>query len=207
MAQQRRPGRPSRGPRDGLTDARGARRTPGGRRGARPGRPAVAGRPTATARARRVAARPRFTGRALVLLLVVAALVASYASSLGAYVDQRQHVASLHEQIEDSESAIADLRREKKRWRDDAYVIAQARARFAFGFPGEIGYQVLDEDGQPLDHEDSLPVPTARPSRTSRSGGRRRWSPSASPATRRSRARACPVEKITTPPDLRAPTE
>ena len=150
--------------------------------------------------------RPRFTGRALVLLLVVAALVASYASSLGAYVDQRQHVASLHEQIEDSESAIADLRREKKRWRDDAYVIAQARARFAFGFPGEIGYQVLDEDGQPLDHEDSLSVPTTpvedEPEwweTTVESVGVAGDPPKP--------GEGVPVEKITTPPDLRAPTE
>ena len=38
--------------------------------------------------------------------------------------------------------------------------MAQARARFAFGFPGEIGFQVLDEDGKPLDHESSLSDPS-----------------------------------------------
>ena len=57
-------------------------------------------------------------------------------------------------------SEIASLEREKLRWKDPAYVVAQARARFAFGFPGEIGFQVLDEDGKPLDHEDSLSDPT-----------------------------------------------
>jgi hypothetical protein len=92
-------------------------------------------------------------------VLVVAALVMSYGSSLRAYLDQRTHIATLRASITESESHIAALEREKKRWADDAYVISQARARFAFGFPGEIGYRVLDEDGQPLDHEDTLSDP------------------------------------------------
>lgn len=93
------------------------------------------------------------------LVLVVAALVMSYGSSLRAYLEQRSHIASVRADIADSEANIAALEREKKRWDDDAYVISQARARFAFGFPGEIGYRVLDEEGQPLDHEDTLSDP------------------------------------------------
>ncbi len=104
-------------------------------------------------------ARPRFTSRAAVLVLVLAALMVSYASSLRAYVEQRRHIGALQERIEQSEQHIADLKREKQRWQDDAYVISQARARFAFGFPGEVGYRVLDENGQPLDHKSSLSDP------------------------------------------------
>jgi cell division protein FtsB len=99
------------------------------------------------------------TGRAAVLALVVAALMVSYASSLRAYLEQRSHIASLRESITESEAAIAGLEREKRRWDDPAYVVQQARARFAYGFPGEIGYQVLDVDGRPLHHQDSLPDP------------------------------------------------
>ncbi len=94
-------------------------------------------------------------------MLVVAALVMSYGSSLRAYLDQRAQIASLRQSISQSENHIEALQREKKRWKDPAYVISQARARFAFGFPGEIGYRVLDEDGEPLDHEDSLSAPKA----------------------------------------------
>ena len=93
------------------------------------------------------------------LVLVVAALVMSYGSSLRAYLEQRDHLAALRDGIARSEAHIAALEREKARWGDDAYVISQARARFAFGFPGEIGFRVLDEDGEPLDHEDSLSDP------------------------------------------------
>jgi hypothetical protein len=96
-----------------------------------------------------------------VLVLVVAALMVSYASSLRAYVEQRRHLSSLQESIDESQRTIAELRREKRRWDDPAYVVSQARARFAFGFPGEIGYRVLDVDGKPLDQDDSLSEPRA----------------------------------------------
>jgi len=95
-----------------------------------------------------------------VLVLVVAGLMVSYASSFRAYLDQRHHIDELQSSISRSRSEIAELQREKQRWKDPAYVVAQARARFAFGFPGEVGFQVLDEDGRPLDHEDSLSDPT-----------------------------------------------
>ena len=103
--------------------------------------------------------RSRLTGRAAVLVLVVGALLVSYASSLRAHLDQRSHIASLEKGITTSERTIEALQREKRRWRDDAYVEAQARARFAFGYPGEIGYHVLDEDGRPLDAQSSLDDP------------------------------------------------
>jgi hypothetical protein len=83
----------------------------------------------------------------------------SFASSLRAYFAQRHEIQSLQDSIRSSQTHISALQREKKRWADDAYVIAQARARFNFGFPGEIGYQVLDANGKPLDHQDTLSDP------------------------------------------------
>ncbi|GAA1921982.1 cell division protein DivIC [Nocardioides marmoribigeumensis] len=108
-----------------------------------------------------VALRSRLTGRAAVLVLVVCALLVSYASSLRAHLDQRSHIHALQQSIADSHREIAALKREKQRWKDPAYVEAQARARFAFGFPGEIGYQVLDDDGTPLDAGSRLDRPAA----------------------------------------------
>ena len=157
--------------RDGC--ARAARRTPGRPTRGRPGRAAGRARAACAGGAPRPPAvhRPRRRPACW----CVAVLVVSYASSLRAYVEQRRHIASLPSRSSDSEADIAALEREKKRWEDDAYVIAQARARFAFGFPGEIGYRVLDEDGEPLDHEDSLSDPTAAVEEPpARSGGRRR---------------------------------
>jgi len=119
-------------------------------------------RPSATpqggtpARTRR---RPRLTGRAAILVLVLAVLAVSYASSLRAYLQQRQHIADLKAQISRTGDDIRTLEREKRRWDDDAYVRQQARLRFGYVMPGETPYQVLDENGDPLDSPDTLSDP------------------------------------------------
>jgi len=72
-----------------------------------------------------------------VLVVVVAVLVVSYASSMRAYLQQRAHINDLHAQIDTSERDIKALEREKRRWQDDAYVETQARERFGWVMPGE----------------------------------------------------------------------
>lgn len=103
--------------------------------------------------------RPRLTGRAAVLVLVLAVLTISYASSLRAYLHQRDLIGDLKADIAEGESNIKALEREKQRWQDPAFVRAQARARFGYLMPGETGYQVLDEQGRPLETEASLSDP------------------------------------------------
>ncbi len=140
-----------------------ARRTPGGagagraggRPGAGPGPRRGASRPRVPAQ-RRSAPRPRFTGRAAILVLVVALLMVSYASSMRAYLEQRRHLASLGASIASSQAEVDRLTREKQRWDDPAYVRTIAHQRFGWVLPGEIGFQVLDDNGRPLDHQDTL---------------------------------------------------
>jgi hypothetical protein len=45
---------------------------------------------------------------------------------------------------------VESLRAELKDWEDPAFVIAQARSRLHFVFPGEVGYVVLGEDDRPI---------------------------------------------------------
>ncbi len=103
--------------------------------------------------------RPRFTGRAAVLVLVLAVLTVSYASSMRAYLDQRSHIGELKAAIDEREASIHSLEREKQRWEDPAFVRAQARARFGYLMPGETGFLVLDESGKPLESQASLSDP------------------------------------------------
>ena len=100
--------------------------------------------------------RPKLTGRAAVLVLVLAVLTVSYASSLKAYLQQRQHIAELRAQIVQSEADINALEREKARWRDPAFIQSQARARFGYVMPGETSYVVLGADGKPLESQTAL---------------------------------------------------
>jgi hypothetical protein len=94
-------------------------------------------------------------------VLVLAMLMVSYASSMRAYLQQRAHIQSLHASIVSSKADIAKLEREKKRWSDPAYERAMAHERLGWVLPGEIGFQVIDLNGKPLDHHDSLADPGA----------------------------------------------
>src|SRR5690348_984910 len=103
-----------------------AQSRPAHRRGPRPG----GRRPRAQAAAAEPPARPRLTSRAAVLVLALAVLVVSYASSMRAYFEQRHHLDALQADIDESRANISALKREKARWDDPAYVRAQARQRF-----------------------------------------------------------------------------
>ncbi|GAA3540275.1 FtsB family cell division protein [Nocardioides daeguensis] len=95
--------------------------------------------------------KARLTSRAAILVLVLAVLAVSYASSLRAYLQQRSSIAALEAQISEREATIDDLRDEKKRWGDPAYVAQQARARLGYVVPGDTPFVVVDADGNPLD--------------------------------------------------------
>jgi cell division protein FtsB len=87
----------------------------------------------------------RWTGRAAVLVIILAALVVSYASSLRAWVDQQQQMSALRVEQADQTQRVGELQDEIDRWNDPAFVKAQARERFGYVMPGEIGYVVLDD--------------------------------------------------------------
>src|SRR6476660_8624958 len=148
MSQSRPSGRGSARPRTPGSGPRGAaRRTSSPRAGARPGAgpgPRRGGpRQRSSTRGRTAPARPRLTGRAAILVLVLAVLLVAYASSMRAHLQQPPHLAPLGRDIASSKVDIANLQREKKRWNDPAYVRTVAHQRFGWVLPGQIGFQVL----------------------------------------------------------------
>ena len=102
--------------------------------------------------------KPRLTGRAAILVLVLAVLAVSYASSLRAYLQQRGEIESLQSTISERQSEIADLEQEKARWLDPQYVQIEARERLGYVMPGETPFVAL-RDGQPLVSESKLTDP------------------------------------------------
>ncbi len=120
-------------------------RSPGAQaRGRRPGerarQPRVAGRPP------RVATPPRGLSRRAavmaVLLLVVATAMSPFVRAL---VAQQSRIAALEADVAERENRVSELDAELARWDDPAFVIAQARQRFTYVMPGEVGYVVLDD--------------------------------------------------------------
>jgi cell division protein FtsB len=132
-------------------------RRPGGRA---TGRAATRTRTTAApAAGEATRRRPRLTGRAAVLVLVLAVLAVSYASSLKAFLEQRAHISDVKADIARTSAEIDQLEREKRRWQDDAFVRIQARERFGYVMPGETAYVVLDEKGKPVESRAELHDP------------------------------------------------
>jgi cell division protein FtsB len=146
--------RPSRGSRGGAAPGpgRGRKSTAGERRSPSTRRTS---RAVAAASEEDGAAKPRLTGRAAILALVLAVLVVSYASSLRVWLEQRREISGLVSQIAASRASVHQMRQEKARWHDPAYIEAQARERFAWVLPGQIGFTVIGGgqagDAGPLD--------------------------------------------------------
>ncbi len=151
----RKPRRPRTGARSGASASAPAQagaaaptRTPlwriGSRTPGQPGRQAQARRPLA------------FTRRALVLAAVLLVLSVSYVGSLRVYLTQQNELAVARQQIEERSSRVAQLEQEAQRWRDPAYVKAQARARLGWVMPGEVGYRVIGRDGTVLSGQSEI---------------------------------------------------
>jgi cell division protein FtsB len=127
---------------------------PGGRAG-EPSRPSVGRRAgTGAGAAKRTSApRPRrLTGRATVLLVVLAALALGYAYPVRVYLSQQADIARMEAAQAEQRRHIDDLAAQVEKWQDDAYVVSQARSRLYMVYPGEIPLVVLwDEAGAARD--------------------------------------------------------
>jgi cell division protein FtsB len=85
----------------------------------------------------------RLTGRAVVLILVLAALVMSLAFPLREYLAQRSAIAVAEQREALLKDRVQELQGEVDRWSDDAFVEQQARERLHYVYPGETGLVLL----------------------------------------------------------------
>jgi hypothetical protein len=95
------------------------------------------------------------------VIVVLALLLVSYAGSLRAFLAQRSHINDLEAEIAADKQAVAELREEQRRWTDEAFIEAQARERFGWVMPGEVGFRVIGKNGRPLDAPSQLTDPTS----------------------------------------------
>lgn len=130
--------------------------TRGGRPARRPSSPTSGARTTASTTSTTTAVKaapatsgsgPQLTTRAIVLLAVVLLLIASYTSTLHAWWQQRSDIQATKAEIAMRKQAILDLEDQMDRWDDPAYVKQQAKERFGWVSPGEVGYRVIGNDG------------------------------------------------------------
>lgn len=89
-------------------------------------------------------------------LVVLAAFV--LVPTVGTYLGQRQQIAALERAVELSREEVADLERQRERWRDPAYITTQARERLYYVRPGEVVYLVDNDLPPELLPQEQAPV-------------------------------------------------
>ncbi|MFJ5547711.1 septum formation initiator family protein [Streptomyces sp. NPDC093225] len=97
---------------------------------------------------RRQVRRSRLTGRAALLVLVLCTLVVALAYPMRQYVSQRSEIAEQQQEADRARQRLEELRDEKARWQDPAYVEQQAREHLHYVRPGETGYTVADPEAE-----------------------------------------------------------
>lgn len=90
--------------------------------------------------------RVTLNGRAIILVILCIVLIFSTAIPLKNYLDQRARINDLQSAQDSNKARIKELQNQVERWKDPAYVKAQARNRLHYVMPNEIGYIVLEAD-------------------------------------------------------------
>jgi cell division protein FtsB len=85
----------------------------------------------------------RLSGFALSSLLLIVAALVVLAPNLKTLVEQRQQIAQLQTQVDQERANVKDLTGQVDRWKDPAYVEAQARQKLYYVMPGDVSYFVV----------------------------------------------------------------
>lgn len=88
-----------------------------------------------------------FSGRLLVLAMVMIAITILLAPSVRTYVQQQAEIATLEAEIASAQQTQVELEDQLGRWEDPEYIKAQARERILMVMPGERRYLVKGENG------------------------------------------------------------
>ncbi len=79
----------------------------------------------------------------MVLLVGMGVLVLS--PGISTLIDQRRQIAELEASVKASNKAVKEIEAERDRWKDPAFVRAQARDRLFFVMPGETQLSVIQD--------------------------------------------------------------
>jgi cell division protein FtsB len=93
---------------------------------------------------RPASARPRFTGRAAILAVVLCAIALSLAYPIREYIAQRRQIDQLQAQRRQIAMHLKELRQQQKRLHDPKYIERQARDRLHMCFPNQKCYVIIE---------------------------------------------------------------
>lgn len=88
----------------------------------------------------------RFSGFTFLMLALLILAVIVLAPNLRVFIEQRQQISALKQDVDGAQQAVNSLDGNLARWSDPAYIKSQARERLFYVFPGEVSYLVLGGD-------------------------------------------------------------
>ncbi|MEO8105858.1 MAG: septum formation initiator family protein [Actinomycetes bacterium] len=100
----------------------------------------------------------RLTGRAVVLILVAAALVMTLAFPIREYLAQRAAIGAAEQRAAMLDARVGNLQDQVARWQDDDFVEQQARERLHYVMPGETGLVLLSPEDVEQARKPEIPV-------------------------------------------------
>ena len=99
----------------------------------------------------------RLSGFTVLMLGLLILAIIVLAPNLRILIDQRQQIAALQENVDSAKESVDELTADVARWDDSAYIIAQARERLFYVFPGDVTYLVVGDAGESTTSE-GLPI-------------------------------------------------
>ena len=99
----------------------------------------------------------RISGFTFMILLLLVLGVIVLAPSLKLLIEQQQQISALQKSVTDQKDKVSNLKDRVARWDDPAYIVAQARNRLLFVYPGEYSYLVVNK-GQTATTTDGAPI-------------------------------------------------
>jgi len=107
------------------------------------------GQPGADTRSRRIPTLALGMAQRVIAIVATAAVLSvTFVSSFSVYLGQQREIAETKAAIAADQQRIAELQDELTRWQDPAYIKARAREQLGWVMPGEVGYRVVDANGQ-----------------------------------------------------------
>ncbi|KAM9864065.1 septum formation initiator family protein [Leucobacter sp. BZR 635] len=88
----------------------------------------------------------------VVVSVIAGALILS--PNISTYVQQQREIAQLRESVKQHREAVEQIDAERSRWKDPAYVRAQARDRLSYVLPGETQLSVISDVVLPVESQE-----------------------------------------------------
>lgn len=97
----------------------------------------------------------RFSAFTGVVVVIVIAGTMILSPNISTYVQQRREISQLRESVRQYREAVDSLDAERAKWKDPAFVRAQARDRLSYVLPGETQLSIISDVVLPVDVHDT----------------------------------------------------